>query len=46
MGITARTLEAHFAFFFTLRNELTPNHVKVSVKQIASATRPKPTFPA
>jgi hypothetical protein len=29
-------------FFLTLQNELTPNHANVTVKQIATATRPKP----
>ena len=37
---------AHLPRDRTLQNELTPNQANISVKQIATATRPKPTFPA
>jgi len=35
-----------YPFFFTLQNEVTPNHANVTVKQIAITTRPDPTRPA
>ena len=42
----ARHYHAHLLLDRTLQNELTPNQANISVKQIATATRPKPTFPA
>ncbi len=35
-----------FPFCLTLQNELTPNHANVTVKQIATTTRPTPARPA